>query len=81
MGKKYTIRQGFTFVMPDRTVKAGGDIFELEDDVYNGHAHKLELVAADSKKAAGSKKADAPDTAVEGKQPADSQPSDQPDQP
>jgi len=81
MAKKYTIRLGFTFVLDDRTVKVGGDILELEDDVFKDHAHKLELVVSGGKKAAASKKSDAPDTSVEGKQPDNSQPSGQPDQP
>jgi len=58
MAKTYKIRDGFTFVMDDRTVKSGGDIVALEDDVAKGHAHKLEPVDSDSKKAAGKQKTD-----------------------
>lgn len=43
MAKKYTIRAGFSFVMDDRSVKVGGDVVDLEDDIASGHAHKLEL--------------------------------------
>lgn len=45
MPKKYTIREGFTFVCSNNEVKTGGEILELEDDVAANHAHKLELVA------------------------------------
>jgi hypothetical protein len=58
MANKYKIRGGFSFVMDDRTVKSGGDIVDLEDDVARGHAHKLEPVDTDSKKTSGSKKTD-----------------------
>jgi hypothetical protein len=60
MAKTYKIRDGFSFVMDDRTVKGGGDIVELEDDVAKGHAHKLEPVETESKKASGKQKADSP---------------------
>lgn len=45
MPKKYTIREGFSFVDDSNNVKSGGEIVELEDDVAANHAHKLELVA------------------------------------
>lgn len=57
MAKQYKIRAGFTFVMDDRTVKTGGDVLDLEDDVAKDHAHKLEPVEAEGKKTA-SKKSD-----------------------
>ena len=44
MAKLYKIRAGFSFVFPDGMVKSGGATVELEDDVYEQHAHKLELV-------------------------------------
>lgn len=50
MPKKYTIRAGFTFRGDDGEVAGGGDIVELEDDVAQLHAHKLELVEDASKR-------------------------------
>jgi hypothetical protein len=40
--KTYIIRAGFTFLMPDNTVKAGGEKIQLEDDLASQHLHKLE---------------------------------------
>lgn len=40
--KTYTIRAGFSFVMPDGEVKGGGDKVDLPDDVADQHLHKLE---------------------------------------
>ena len=48
MPKKYTIREGFSFVDDSNEVKHGGEIVELEDDVAANHAHKLELVAEEA---------------------------------
>lgn len=45
MPKKYTIRDGFSFIDENNDVKTGGAVIELEDDVAANHAHKLELVA------------------------------------
>lgn len=45
MAKKYTIREGFSFIGDNNEVKSGGEIVELDDDVAANHAHKLELVA------------------------------------
>ena len=42
MLKSYLIRAGFTFLMPDGTVKVGGDKVELPPDVAAQHLHKLE---------------------------------------
>ncbi|MDY7537674.1 hypothetical protein QN372_00795 [Undibacterium sp. RTI2.1] len=42
--KTYKIREGFSFVMDDNTVKIGGDLIDVEDDVAANHSHKLELV-------------------------------------
>ena len=47
MTKKYLIRDGFSFVEPDATVKTGGDTIELPDDVAAEHLHKLVLLDAD----------------------------------
>jgi hypothetical protein len=58
MANNYKIRDGFSFVMDDRTVKSGGDIVTLEDDVAKSHAHKLELIDSDAKKTTGKQKAD-----------------------
>lgn len=40
--KTYTIRSGFSFVMPNGDVKGGGDTVDLPDDVADQHLHKLE---------------------------------------
>ena len=48
MLKKYTIREGFSFVGANNDVKQGGETVELEDDVAVNHAHKLELVDEDA---------------------------------
>lgn len=56
MAKIYKIRDGFSFVMGDGTVKAGGETIELEDDVAQNHSHKLELYVAPTTKVAGTKK-------------------------
>jgi len=45
MAKKYTIRDGFSFIDENNEVKTGGAMVELDDDVAANHAHKLELVA------------------------------------
>ena len=47
MAKLYKIRAGFSFVVEYGVVATGGDTIELEDDVYQMHAHKLELVTPD----------------------------------
>jgi hypothetical protein len=46
MAKIYRIRDGYSFVKPDRSVLGGGELIELEDDVYKQHAHKLEVIPA-----------------------------------
>ena len=48
MATLYKIRQGFSFVVEYGVVKGGGETIELEDDVYQLHAHKLELVTPDA---------------------------------
>lgn len=58
MRKKYTIREGFTFVNHDQTVSVGGDIIELDDDVAAQHAHKLEPVDVPKPKPKKDKSAD-----------------------
>lgn len=45
MPKKYTIREGFSFIGDNNEVKTGGAVIELEDDMAANHAHKLELLA------------------------------------
>jgi hypothetical protein len=42
-----TIRGGCSFRMPDGSLKTGGDQIELEDDVAQAHADKLEPLPAD----------------------------------
>lgn len=42
MLKKYTIREGFTFVMENGEVKGGGETVDLPPDVAAQHLHKLE---------------------------------------
>lgn len=42
--KRYTIREGFSFVMPDNSVKVGGDTVDLPDDVAEQHFHKFEAL-------------------------------------
>lgn len=54
MGKKYKIRDGFTFV-DGADMKIGGDVIELEDDVAANHLHKLEAVEVKQSKAPASK--------------------------
>jgi hypothetical protein len=49
MSKKYMIRPGFTFVDHQNTVKGGGEIIELEDDIAALHLHKLEEPPAPKK--------------------------------
>lgn len=45
MAKKYTIRDGFSFICENNEVKTGGAVVELDDDVAANHANKLELLA------------------------------------
>lgn len=59
MPKTYKIRDGFSFVMPDQSVKVGGDTIDLDDDIAANHAHKLELVEG-KKKSIPVKKPDTP---------------------
>lgn len=40
--KTFTIREGFSFVMPDNTVKLGGETVDLPDDLADQHRHKFE---------------------------------------
>ncbi len=40
--KKYTIREGFSFVLPNGDVLVGGETVDLPDDVAEQHLHKLE---------------------------------------
>lgn len=51
MPKKYRIRDGFSFVDLDNKVLQGGATIELEGDVAALHAHKLEAVQDEPKKA------------------------------
>lgn len=44
--KNYTIRDGFTFVMPDGQVLTGGEQVNLPDDIAQQHLHKLEGIPA-----------------------------------
>jgi hypothetical protein len=52
MPKKYKIRDGFTFRGDDGQTAGGGDMIELDDDVAELHAHKLELVEDPAKRRA-----------------------------
>ncbi|MFZ6734738.1 hypothetical protein ACO0LG_22635 [Undibacterium sp. Ji42W] len=52
--KKFVIRDGFSFVLPNNEVLTGGDTIDLPDDIAALHAHKLEEVV---KKAKAPKKA------------------------
>lgn len=56
MPKKYTIRDGFSFIDDNSEVKAGGEIIELDDDVAAQHLHKLDVVVEE----APAKKAELP---------------------
>jgi hypothetical protein len=58
MPKKYKIRDGFTFRGDDGTTAGGGDVIELDDDVAELHAHKLELVEDPAKRRSQPKQPD-----------------------
>ncbi len=42
--RTYTIRTGCSFRLHDGTLRTGGQEIELEDDVAQAHADKIELV-------------------------------------
>lgn len=65
--KTYIIRAGFTFLMPDNSVKAGGEKIQLDDDVAAQHLHKLEEEPEAKPKKVAAKPAATPEQA-----PADS---------
>ena len=46
MAQPYRIRAGATFVHPDGSRATGGQLIELDDDVAQAHAEKLEPVQA-----------------------------------
>jgi hypothetical protein len=48
MLKTYRIRTGCSFRLDDTTVRTGGEIIELEDDVAASHADKIEPVAEEA---------------------------------
>jgi len=58
MPKKYTIRDGFSFVGTDNKVISGGATITLDDDVAKLHAHKLEAVEEVEKKSKSKKEPD-----------------------
>jgi len=76
MPKTYKIREGFSFVFPDGTVKTGGATVELEDDVYEQHAHKLEPEGANHE--AGSVPIENIDAPTQEQSPVASESNDQP---
>jgi hypothetical protein len=45
MARPYRIRDGACFAQADGTRAAGGQVIELEDDVAQAHADKLEPLA------------------------------------
>lgn len=58
---RYRIRDGFSVVVDERTVRTGGEMVELDDEQAELHAHKLEPLeqAAAPAKSEKSAKADA----------------------
>jgi len=48
MARPYTIRSGCSFRLADGSLATGGDTIELEDDVAQAHAEKLEPVKAEA---------------------------------
>lgn len=58
--KKFTVRDGFSFLLPDGTVASGGDAIELPDDIAATPDHRLEPVLSKAAaKAAAQADADA----------------------